>query len=96
MPRNGSSAGSMISWQNNPAGFLIMGPGVFTAGGAIVKNGAGTVSMGSLMTYTGPTYVNAGVMALATASAVEVKLGSRGCWSHGGGCRQSHYASVRF
>ena len=28
----GTSAGSMILWQNNPAGFLIMGPGVISNG----------------------------------------------------------------
>jgi autotransporter-associated beta strand protein len=71
--RSTSNPGSVVLWQNNPAGWLVFSGAMTdgrTAGTAYVLTGPGTVQFTVPNTYTGPTYVNGGAVALMATNAL--------------------------
>ena len=71
--RSSGNSGSLVIWQNNTNGFLIIS-GVLndgkTSGGSWVQTGAGTVVYNGINTFTGPLYLNGGISEISADSGL--------------------------
>ena len=72
--RQPTSGGDLILAQDNPAGVLNVSTTITTGSGSsatnLVKTGRGTLLLGGVNTYTGQTYLDAGVTAITAYSGL--------------------------
>lgn len=71
--RSSNNGGSLVIYQNNVAGFLILGVTLSdgkTAGGSWVQTGAGTIVYSAANTFTGPLYLEGGVSEIGADSGL--------------------------
>ncbi|HZR78574.1 MAG TPA: autotransporter-associated beta strand repeat-containing protein, partial [Chthoniobacterales bacterium] len=70
------ATGGTGAFQIDSAGTTLTLNGVIDGSGALVKTGAGTLSLAGLNTYTGGTTINAGTIAINSASSIGASSGA--------------------
>jgi autotransporter-associated beta strand protein len=56
--------------ENQSNSYVFSGPGGFGGGTMLIKNGSGSVTLGTINTYTGPTIIGAGTMLMGAVNAL--------------------------